>query len=387
MRYKLEDICTSIVRGPFGSALKKEFFVEKSVETYKVYEQGNAIRKSTDYGNYYINSLKFNELNRFEVKPYDFIMSCSGTIGELYQLPKDAERGLINQALLKMTVNTNIVDYEYFRYIFIYSTSLFESKGSGIKNVASVKVLKAIEFEIPSLERQREIVGVLNTLKYIVEGRSRQVSEYDNLIKSRFIEMFGDPVNGESKFNKVAIVKVTESKINKAKSEFKQDSEIRYIDISSVDNKQNVITGYSKYIFLDAPSRAQQCVIHGDIVISTVRPNLRNVAMVVDRYTNLVASSGFCVLRTKESINNQYLYSIVNTQEFADYLSGLTSGANYPAVNANIIKSFEIPLPPMELQKQYAEFVELVGRLKSEVVKSLDETHILFDSLMQEYFE
>ena len=86
----IESVCSSIVRGPFGSALKKEFFVEPTNDTYKVYEQKHAIQKNHIIGSYYIAKEKFQELRRFEVFPGDIIMSCSGTIGEFYQIPKEA---------------------------------------------------------------------------------------------------------------------------------------------------------------------------------------------------------------------------------------------------------------------------------------------------------
>ena len=96
----LEDAATSggLVRGPFGGALKKEFFVERG---YKVYEQKNAIYETVETGEYFIDSRKYRELDRFHVYPGDFIVSCSGTIGCIYQIPKGAPQGVINQALLK----------------------------------------------------------------------------------------------------------------------------------------------------------------------------------------------------------------------------------------------------------------------------------------------
>ena len=111
----LNDVCSSIVRGPFGSALKKEFFVEQDTTTYKVYEQKHAIQKSAKIGTYYITSEKFNELKRFECLPGDILMSCSGTMGELYQLPKDCERGVINQALCKFTLNEKILPICFYK--------------------------------------------------------------------------------------------------------------------------------------------------------------------------------------------------------------------------------------------------------------------------------
>ena len=103
---KLEDLCSSIVRGPFGSSLKKEFFVKNG---YKVYEQKNAINQSADLGEYYINEEKFKELKRFECKTKDIIMSCSGTVGKLFQLPEGSKKGVINQALCKFSLNNKTV--------------------------------------------------------------------------------------------------------------------------------------------------------------------------------------------------------------------------------------------------------------------------------------
>lgn len=151
----VNDVCTAIVRGPFGSALKKDFFVEKSSKTYKVYEQKHAIQKSAAIGTYYIDETKFKELKRFECKPGDFLMSCSGTMGELYQLPADCERGIINQALCKFTLNDKIVPVFFLTYMSQTIGNL-ETKGSGIKNIAAVSYVKAMPVILPPIELQNE---------------------------------------------------------------------------------------------------------------------------------------------------------------------------------------------------------------------------------------
>ena len=107
----IEELCvpSGLVRGPFGGALKKEFFVPYG---YKVYEQKNAIYSDVTLGRYYIDYLKFNELRRFEIKESDFIISCSGTIGKICQIPQNFEKGIINQALLKVTLNCEQNSYK-----------------------------------------------------------------------------------------------------------------------------------------------------------------------------------------------------------------------------------------------------------------------------------
>ena len=151
----LNDVCSSIVRGPFGSALKKEFFVEPDETTYKVYEQKHAIQKSASIGTYYITEEKYQELKRFECLPGDILMSCSGTMGELYQLPDGCEKGVINQALCKITLNERILPICFLVYMKQTIGNL-ETKGSGIQNIAAVSYVKQMPINLPPMDVQNE---------------------------------------------------------------------------------------------------------------------------------------------------------------------------------------------------------------------------------------
>ena len=149
---KLQDICSSIVRGPFGSSLKKEFFVKNG---YKVYEQKNAINQSADLGEYYIDEKKFKELQRFECKTGDITMSCSGTVGKLFQLPKNSKTGIINQALCKFSLNNKIISIYFLKYLEKVMENL-KLNGSGIKNISSVSYIKKIDINLPPIELQNK---------------------------------------------------------------------------------------------------------------------------------------------------------------------------------------------------------------------------------------
>ena len=100
-------------KGPFGSCLTKSMFVPKSDNTYKVYEQKNAIQKNEFLGSYYISKEKYNELNGFAVQPFDIIVSCAGTIGETYVLSETPEQGIINQALMLIRLHSRCVEDFY----------------------------------------------------------------------------------------------------------------------------------------------------------------------------------------------------------------------------------------------------------------------------------
>ena len=185
----INDVCSSIVRGPFGSALKKEFFVKPGNDTYKVYEQKHAIQKKADIGQYYVSKDKYEELKRFECGAGDILMSCSGTMGELYQLPEECEKGIINQALCKFTLNNKILPIMFLMYMKQTIGNL-ETKGSGIKNIASVAYVKSMPVIIPPMELQNQFADfVIQTdkLKFEMEKSLKELEDnFNSLMQKAF---------------------------------------------------------------------------------------------------------------------------------------------------------------------------------------------------------
>ena len=156
--YLVSSDKNSIRRGPFGSAIKKDFFVSYG---YKVYEQGNVIYNDFDRGSYFIDDNKFQELKSFEIKAGDVLMSCSGTVGKLAVVPERIQPGVINQALLKITLETQVIDTRYFVYLFgarIDEIMLENTRGSAMVNISSVTDLRRVPFPVAPLREQNRIV-------------------------------------------------------------------------------------------------------------------------------------------------------------------------------------------------------------------------------------
>lgn len=152
---------------PFGSSLTKNIFVPKGADTIKVYEQKNAIQKNAHIGNYYITKQYFDEkMSGFEVLSGDIIVSCAGTIGESFIMPNDMEKGIINQALMRMRI-FNPINLSYFLLMFDFilkQNAQSKSKGSAIKNIPPFEILKNFLVPLPPLAEQERIVARLDEI-------------------------------------------------------------------------------------------------------------------------------------------------------------------------------------------------------------------------------
>ena len=157
---RLNDIA-DYRKGPFGSSLTKSMFVPRGENVVKVYEQKNAIQKDYTLGSYYIRRDYYeSKMSSFTVLPGDIIVSCAGTIGETYIMPKNIELGIINQALMRIRIFAPI-DIDFFLLYFDYvikKQTKENSKGSAIKNIPPFNVFKRIIFPLPPAEEQKRIV-------------------------------------------------------------------------------------------------------------------------------------------------------------------------------------------------------------------------------------
>ena len=189
------NIC-QFVRGPFGGALKKDFFVKSG---FAVYEQYHAIHGDFNSFRYFVNEEKFNELKRFEVKPNDLIMSCSGTMGKFAIIPLGSRKGIINQALLKLTVNKNH-DLHFIKYTLEYPANqdklLSQSAGGAIKNVVGVAELKKIKLLSPRLIEQQKITDCLSSIDNLITAHTQKLDALKAHKKGLMQQLF--PKKGET---------------------------------------------------------------------------------------------------------------------------------------------------------------------------------------------
>lgn len=320
-------------------------------------------------------------INFYEVdKPYLAVIKDGAGVGRVYKCPSKSS---VLSTLQYLLPNSKIdLNYAYY-----WLSSLCLSKyahGAAIPHIY-YKDYKYESLLLPSLMVQKKIAERLDKVQELIAKQKEQIAKLDLLIKSRFLDMFGDPISNPKKWRKEKIFDVIETNISKVKSKYTEDDTIKYVDISSIDNITNTVRRFTTYLVKNAPSRAQQCLLKDDILISTVRPNLRNIAINNRTDCNMVASSGFCVLRSNVC-NPMWLFEIIKSNEFTSYLSNLTTGANYPAVKDHDVYNYLFPCPPVILQNQFANFVKSVEQQKEVFSSRLSHLEVLYKSLMQEYF-
>ncbi len=163
--------------GPFGSSLKKEFYVEKG---YKIYGQEQVISGDPFYGNYYINEQKYQELNSCKIKPFDILISLVGTVGKVLLLPQNCEPGIINPRLIKISLDTKVYLPKFFKSYF--ESSIVKSFYSGetrgtTMDVLNLGIIKTIPFPLCSIHEQQEIIEAIESRLSIADKMEETITQ------------------------------------------------------------------------------------------------------------------------------------------------------------------------------------------------------------------
>ena len=332
-------------KGPFGSALKKDIFVPKSDTTVKVYEQQNAINKDWHLERYFITEEYANKLSGFKVEGGDIIVSCAGTIGETYEIPMDAEPGIINQALMKIKVKESIVNKKMFNILFTNMIDDFtrvHSNGSAIKNIPPFSDLKPMEVFVPEMDEQNKISFYFSNLDYLITLHQRKCEQTKNLKKYMLQKMF--PQNGakvpEIRFDgftydweqrKFCDVAVRASSVSTSSSDIPS---VEYEDVVAEEGRLN------KDIRLKEAVKSGIIFDGSQVLYGKLRPYLHNW---LNPDFNGIAVGDWWVLKPI-NMDKNFLYRLIQTQQF-DNIANQSSGSKMPRADWNLISNSEFMVP------------------------------------------
>ena len=192
---KFNDLVARMTKGPFGSDMKKDLFVPKGEDTYKVYIQINAIQKNQSLGEYYISKEYFDrKVSRFELFPNDYIITCDGTLGKYLKLDENMEKGVISPSLLRLTLQNDKINDKYFENIWdFYMLGLMkkEARNACLVHLPSAKKIGEILIPVPPLELQNQFASFVEEVDKSRSRIQKSLEASQELFDSLMQEYFG----------------------------------------------------------------------------------------------------------------------------------------------------------------------------------------------------
>ena len=273
------------------------------------------------------------------------------------------------------------LDVDYLCY------SLMFYKVDGMVNGATRQKLTQAamrKMKIPSrsMNEQLHIVDELNRILKIKEQRQQELMLLDDLIKARFVELFGDLKTNSKGWKIVGFKDCADIDTNMVHN-FEGYENYPHIGIDSIEKETGQLVGY-RTIAEDGVISGKYLFTPKHIIYSKIRPNLNKVAM--PEFDGLCSADAYPILVKEGICNREYFGYTLRSNYFLDYILAFSNRTNLPKVNKSQVEGFTLPLPPIEVQNQFADFVKQVDKSKVAVQKALNETQTLFDSLMQQYF-
>ena len=310
---------------------------------------------------------------RSQIKKGDILFCSIGRLGDMFIIDEDPVGWDINESVFAFTLDTDVIRQKYFYYLFKNRDTIeYLSKNSSGSTFKSIKMnqLKKMEFDLPSLEEQDQIVQILDSATSIIESRQLELTKLDELIKARFVELFGDPSVNSMNWEKHRFDSLCENLDGRRRP------------ITSTDR---VAGPYPYYGASGIVDYVEDYIFDEDILlISEDGANLlaRSTPIAFSVSGKVWVNNHAHVVRFKDYSLQKYIENYFELISIEDYVTGSAQ----PKLNQAKLNGMMIPIPEKERLDRYLCFIEQVDKSKVIVQKSLKETQLLFDSLMQEYF-
>ena len=311
-----------------------------------------------------------------------------GMDGEFNIARWNSDDALLNQRVCRIIANNN-VNEEYLRLYLKRTLKLIESKTSfvTVKHL-SAKELNSLKLNLPCIEVQQRISKQLSTIELMILKNKKVLELLDELVKARFVEMFGDPIENQKKWSVVKIRDIiTDVRYGTSKPAV-EGGKYPYLRMNNLTVDGGLDLSDLKYI--DIPeNEIEKCVVRkGDILFNRTNSiDLIGKTAVFNLLEDMVIAGYIIRIRLNNQILPDVFSQYMNLETMKKVLRGMAKGAvNQANINAQELQSIKVYIPDMELQKQYVEFKEEIDKSRSRIQKSLEASQELFDSLMQEYF-
>ncbi len=292
-------------------------------------------------------------------------IACRGTCGTVNVIPP---KSYINGNAMCLDNISDDVDLKYlFYYLKAYDFNKVIS-GTAVPQI-TIESLKKIDVLIPSKKEQKRIVYIFDILSQIIESKEKENKRYDDLIKARFIEMFGDLRTNNKNWQVVSFNECASIDTNMIR-DFDGYEDYPHIGIDSIEKDTGRIFGY-RTISEDGVISGKYLFTPKHIIYSKIRPNLNKVAL--PDFIGLCSADAYPILVKDTVCTREYFGYNLRSRIFLDYILAFSSRTNLPKVNKSQVEGFKLPLPPIELQNQFADFVQQVDKSRFDIKKSITE--------------
>lgn len=314
----------------------------------------------------------------------DILLAKNGTTGVAAIVDRDIVFDIyVSLALIRP--NTEIVMPRYLLYAInnpvvkgYFDSSL---KGIGVPNL-HLKNIRETPIKIYDLETQKAIVEKLDKVCELISLRKQQLAKLDELVKARFVEMFGDFKSNSKGWSTVKFDDFAKIDGNMT-TDYKKYADYPHIGIDSIEKGTGALKGY-RTVKEDGVVSGKYIFTPQHIIYSKIRPNLNKVAL--PDFEGLCSADAYPILPNPKNCNRIFLALAMRSDYFLDYILQFSARTNLPKVNRKEIAGFSMPLPPLSLQNDFATFVERVDQQKQTVQQSLEKLELVKKALMQEYF-
>ena len=258
------------------------------------------------------------------------------------------------------------------------SFAISQMTGTSGRQRVPASVFDDFEVELPPLPEQRKIAAILSSVDNAIE-KTQAVIDQARIVKRGLLQVL---LEGErDTWRASTLGSLAQVNPEQLGSRTDPDYLLEYLDISAIE-QPGVIGDTRTLRFEDAPSRARRVVREGDILVSTVRPYLRNFARVRQALDNLVVSTGYAVVRPGDGVDGRFLYQQILSSGFVEYLKPRMSGSNYPAVTAHDVRAYPLSLPPLPEQRKTAAILSGMDDAIEKTREFIDQAQIVKRGLM-----
>ena len=377
-KIKIGDVCDVLN----GFAFKSENYVGSGIRVIRIANVQKGYIEDTTPAFY---PLDLGGLDKYMLENGDLLMSLTGNVGRVAMLEADMLPAALNQRVACLRLKSSKISKKYLFHIlnsdYFEQQCIQSSKGVAQKNM-STEWLKDYEIPLYSPEQQNRIVSVLDRVHLIINTQKNQLQKLDELVKARFVEMFGDLKSNPMEWPVVPFTEFAKIDGNMT-TDYEKYADYPHIGIDSIEKGTGALKGY-RTVREDGVISGKYIFTPQHIIYSKIRPNLNKVAL--PDFEGLCSADAYPILPNHSNCNRVFLAIALRSEYFLEYILQFSSRTNLPKVNRKEITGFRMPLPPLKLQEQFAAFVEQTDKSKVAVQKALDEAQLLFDSLMQKYF-